>query len=79
MEQSSDTNIWEYAKENGYSIVSKDSDLHQRSFVLGHPPKVIWIQRSNCSTDDIYKILRKNRKAIIAFGDDKKSSFLVLE
>jgi Domain of unknown function (DUF5615) len=25
---------WRYAKENGLIIVSKDSDLHQRSFVL---------------------------------------------
>jgi predicted nuclease of predicted toxin-antitoxin system len=25
-------------------IVSKDSDMHQRSFVFGHPPKVIWVR-----------------------------------
>lgn len=27
--------VWEYAKDNGLIIVSKDSDMHQRSFVLG--------------------------------------------
>lgn len=53
----SDTIIWDYAKRNGYMIVSKDSDFHQRSFVLGYPPKVIWIRRGNCSTKAIELIL----------------------
>jgi predicted nuclease of predicted toxin-antitoxin system len=78
-EASSDTIIWEYAKREGYAIVSKDSDFHQRSFVLGQPPKVIWIQRGNCSTDEIYSIINKNEEAIRLFVENKKSSFLVLE
>lgn len=74
-----DTTIWEYARNQNYTIVSKDSDFYQRSFVMGHPPKVIWIQRGNCSTNDIYKLLRKNKEAIKTFGDKAESSFLVLE
>jgi predicted nuclease of predicted toxin-antitoxin system len=34
--------IWDYAAEHGLTIVTKDADFHQRSFLLGHPPKVIW-------------------------------------
>lgn len=34
-----DPDVWEYAKNNGLIIVSKDSDMHQRSFVFGYPPK----------------------------------------
>ncbi|MDR8389496.1 DUF5615 family PIN-like protein [Aliifodinibius sp. S!AR15-10] len=79
LEQATDSVIWEYAEKHGYTIVSKDSDFHQRSFVKGYPPKVIWIQRGNCTTDDMYRLLYKNREAIEAFGDDTKSSFLVLE
>jgi len=36
-----DRRIWEYARENGFTIVSKDDDFRQRSFVHGAPPKVV--------------------------------------
>ena len=29
--------IWEFAKANGFAILSKDDDFHQRSFLHGHP------------------------------------------
>ena len=40
LKSADDPLVWQYAKENHLIIVSKDSDLHQRSFVLGHPPKL---------------------------------------
>lgn len=79
MQTSSDTEIWEYAGKEGYTIVSKDSDFHQRSFVLGYPPKVVWIQKGNCTTDEIYDILEKHVDDIESFINDSESSFLVLE
>jgi predicted nuclease of predicted toxin-antitoxin system len=33
--------VWEYAKNSNLMIVPKDSDMHQRSFVFGYPPKVV--------------------------------------
>ena len=44
----SDEAVWTYAARQGFTIVSKDADFHQRSFVLGAPPKVVWIRRGNC-------------------------------
>ena len=35
--------VWKYAQDNGLIICSKDSDMHQRSFVFGYPPKVVWV------------------------------------
>jgi predicted nuclease of predicted toxin-antitoxin system len=58
--------------------VSKDADFHERSFLLGHPPKVIWIRRGNCSTDQALALLRSEHEAIIRFEADGETSFLAL-
>ena len=41
LDRATDGPVWEYAKANALVIVSKDSDFHQRSFLHGHPPKVV--------------------------------------
>ena len=41
LNRADDSVVWKYAKENDLTICSKDSDMHQRSFVLGFPPKVV--------------------------------------
>ena len=38
-----DRQIWEHARSNGFTIISKDTDFRERSFVAGHPPKVVWL------------------------------------
>jgi len=70
--------IWEQAKDNNLIIVSKDSDFYQRSLLFGHPPKVIWIKRGNCSTDDVEAILRKHFQDVKDFYEDVYESFLIL-
>src|ERR1041385_1748067 len=78
LKSSDDPIVWQYAKENGLSIVSKDSDFHQRSFVFGQPPKLIWVRLGNCSTSEVEHLLRRNFAAISRFEEDATASFLVL-
>ena len=56
----------------------RDFDFHQRSFLYGPPPKVIWIQRGNCSTQDIETIFRQHHQDIRRFDNDPVASFLIL-
>ena len=70
--------IWNYAARNGLTIATKDSDFHQRSFLLSHPPKVVWIQRGNCSTTEVETILRVHQDAMESFEQDEGGSFLAL-
>ena len=79
LDSSGDDVIWNYAKTNGCLIISKDSDFHQRSFVLQDPPKVVWIRRGNCSTGTIDQLLRENFQAISNFVVDKDATLLVIE
>jgi predicted nuclease of predicted toxin-antitoxin system len=73
-----DIAVWEYAKLNALAIVSKDGDFHQRSFLYGHPPKIIWIRRGNCSTAVIERMLRDHHADISAFLADPEAAFLAL-
>jgi predicted nuclease of predicted toxin-antitoxin system len=78
LQRADDDAVWAYAIRERFAIVSKDADFHQLSFVLGHPPKVIWIQRGNCSTDEIAALLRQRHADVLAFEQDETASFLAL-
>lgn len=39
LETATDDQIWDYAKEHGYVIVSKDSDFRQLAFLHSPPPR----------------------------------------
>jgi predicted nuclease of predicted toxin-antitoxin system len=78
LKQSSDLDVWEYARANGFVIASKDSDFEQRSLLRGHPPKVIWLRLGNCSTREIEELLRRYSVVIHTFHDDPVEAILVL-
>ena len=48
-----DAEIWSYAGEHGFVIVSKDSDFRQLAFLHGPPPTAIWARLGNASTIEI--------------------------
>ena len=74
----SDDAIWSYARKHGFTIVTKDGDFLQRSLVHGTPPRVVWIRRGNCSTDDIERLLRSEHTAVVEFHNDDEAAFLTL-
>jgi predicted nuclease of predicted toxin-antitoxin system len=73
-----DIEIWEYAHDNDYMIVTKDADFSELGVIKGFPPKIIWIRRGNCSTQDIETILRENFSAISALSEDAETGILAL-
>lgn len=77
-DKSVDTTVWEYAKSNGFTIVTKDSDFNNLVTFFGFPPKVIWIRRGNCSTTEIRKLLEHNSDKIFAFINDNVNGILTI-
>ena len=73
-----DSAIWQYAKDNAFTIVSKDSDFQERSVLQGQPPKFIWLRAANCSTDEIENLLRAGLPIIKKFIQEDEESCLVL-
>jgi predicted nuclease of predicted toxin-antitoxin system len=78
LERASDLEIWEYAKENSFVIVTKDGDFHHLSFLFGPPPFVIWLRVGNCSAKEIAKIFEAHEKDIVQFLKANESSILVI-
>ena len=77
LESADDVVVWAYAKDHEFVITSKDSDFRQLSFAFGHPPRVIWIRRGNCSTSEIESILR-DQEDLLAFYQSEQGAFLAL-
>lgn len=78
LDRSSDEVVWNYARQYGFTIVTKDTDFHERSVIHGSPPKIVWIRRGNCSTSMIEKILRDHYADIQALVSNPETSYLVL-
>lgn len=78
LESAEDPEVWKYAVENEFVIISKDADMHDRSLVFGYPPKVVWIRLGNCSTSDVERLMRIKIDLINKFLDDEFASFLAL-
>ncbi len=73
-----DEQIWNFAAENGFVILSKDSDFHQRSLLRGAPPKFIYLKLGNCSTRQIVEVLRNEYRVISDFGRKQTETMLIL-
>ncbi|CAG1008866.1 hypothetical protein ANAEL_03729 [Anaerolineales bacterium] len=73
-----DIEIWQYAHDNDYMIVTKDADFSEFGIIKGFPPKIIWIRRGNCSTQEIETILRENYSAISELSEDPETGILTL-
>jgi predicted nuclease of predicted toxin-antitoxin system len=71
LENSSDKQIWEYAKEHNFTIVTFDGDFYDFSLVWGHPPKIIWIRTYNQTTKNVEEILRKHMNTLMDFQNDE--------
>ena len=73
-----DEDVWEYARANGFTIVSKDSDFQQRSLLYGHPPKLVWLRVGNCTKQRLVQVITAHEPDISALGLDPFESVLVL-
>ena len=73
-----DDEIWRYASENDYVILSKDSDFYDRSALYGGPPKVVWLRVGNRSTENIEALLKRSASSIAALGASSDTTLIIL-
>jgi predicted nuclease of predicted toxin-antitoxin system len=76
--EASDIAMWEYARDNDFTLVSKDADFVELSTLRGAPPKVVWLRLGNCVTRDIHDAIRSNSIAIAELSRDRERGVLAL-
>jgi len=68
--------LWDFAKTNGFVLISQDADFAEMAALLGPPPKVIWLRGGNRPTTGIEQTLRRHAVAISAFDQDAGAACL---
>lgn len=64
LERATDREIWEFARQNGYVIVTKDDDFFGLASLYGFPPKVIRLALGNCPNSQVLEALLRSRSNI---------------
>ena len=72
-----DEQIWNYAKANGFTSVSKDKDFYQRALLYGAPPKFIWLCLGNCTRNDLLALIQRHEQDIVAFETSQESVLIL--
>ena len=78
LQQAEDGAIWDHARQNGFTLVTKDRDFSQLCALHGAPPKVVWLRVGNRATGRIAEILRRHHEAMCRFVADPQASLLIL-
>ena len=62
-----DSDLWYYARQHGFTLVTKNTDMVDLCVLRGAPPKVLWIRTGNCSTAVVRELLARNADRILQF------------
>jgi predicted nuclease of predicted toxin-antitoxin system len=72
--EAEDRAIWDFARLNGFTIVSLDADFADMAVFYGPPPKVIWLRGANRPTAAVATLLRSHADPISDFAQDTGSA-----
>ena len=78
LKQAGDERIWMWAKKNGYTVVTADTDFVELSNRLGWPPKVVHLERCDFPFLVIEQLLRHHAIRIAEFEGDPAAGLLVI-
>jgi predicted nuclease of predicted toxin-antitoxin system len=73
-----DVEVWDFARTNGFVVVTKDSDFSEICTMYGSPPKLLWLRIGNCTTRQIENLLRSSDEAIQQLESQEDSFILEL-
>lgn len=79
LDTATDLVLWEFAKAQGYAIVTKDVDFLELTLLRGFPPKVVWLNCGNMSNAALRERLLSRASQIRAFLASADEGVLEIE
>jgi predicted nuclease of predicted toxin-antitoxin system len=76
MDRVPDWQLWEYPRQNDFTIVTQDGDFSDLSCLHRWPPKIVWLRCGNQPTRIIENLPRSHHAAIIEFKNDPSTGVL---
>ncbi len=76
--RAADEIIWDWAKANGFAVITTDSDFVALSKRLGWPPKIFHLEQCDFPLRVIEEQLRRNAVRISAFEKDENAGVLAI-
>ena len=73
LDQADDRAVWQYAKLNGFVVLTQDSDFADLAALFGPPPKIIWLRCGNQPTEAIEELIRRRAQDIEMLGLDNEA------
>jgi predicted nuclease of predicted toxin-antitoxin system len=70
LENTDDFKIWEYARQNGFTIITFDEDFFNIQLLKGFPPKIIWFKTGNLDKNQFTEFLIAQKEIICSFIED---------
>ena len=71
-----DADIWLFARQQGFTIVTFDADFFDLQVVRGFPPKIIWFRTGNLTTSKIAEWMKCNHIKVLSFINNPEQSCL---
>ena len=74
---SADRQIWDYAKQNGFAIVTADTDFVTMANTYGPPPKVILLENCDYPTGVAVRIISASAILLSQFERDNQALLIL--
>ena len=78
LDEAADSEIWTYARNNDFILVTQDTDFYEMGLIKEVHPKIIWLRTGNTSTNNIQQVIEKNFLNIQDFVNDPEMVCLEL-
>ncbi len=72
LQDAEDHEIWNYARQHDFTIVTFDADFYEIQTIKGAPPKIVWLRFGNTTRQEFADFFIRNIDKIRVFADSEE-------